>query len=213
MRITDGSVHPYPIGDSSIRRMAIEAGELGFDSIVAIGTPGQMFGGVRVLSGTIIREPQVKGVIAAIRTKEHCNDVIFVNAGDNAFNRAVLNLRGVHALRHIQKTPRGSFDHVTARIAADRQIALDIDIYPVIHLRGAQRQRTLRWYEDLLRLREHYAFPLTISSNARSVLDQRSPRDLINLCSIFGMSPDDVKSALSPFEKIISPERSVEEVP
>lgn len=213
MRVTDGSVHPYPTGDSSIRRMAIEAGELGFDSIVAMETPGQMLGGIRVLSGAIIRELQVKGVIAAVRAKERCTDVILVNAGDNSFNRAVLNLRGVHVLRHIHKTHRGSFDHVTARIAADRQIALDIDIYPLIHLSGVHRQRALRWYEDLVRLREHYAFPLTISSNARSVLDQRSPRDLINLCGLFGMSPDDVESALSPFDRIISPERSVETVP
>jgi ribonuclease P/MRP protein subunit RPP1 len=193
--------------------MAIEAGELGFDSIVAMETPGQMLGGIRVLSGAIIRELQVKGVIAAVRAKERCTDVILVNAGDNSFNRAVLNLRGVHVLRHIHKTHRGSFDHVTARIAADRQIALDIDIYPLIHLSGVHRQRALRWYEDLVRLREHYAFPLTISSNARSVLDQRSPRDLINLCGLFGMSPDDVESALSPFDRIISPERSVETVP
>ena len=65
-----------------------------------------------MLSGAIIRELQIKDVIAAVRAKEHRTDVIFVNAGDNTFNRAVLNLRGVHVLRHIHKTHRGSFDHV-----------------------------------------------------------------------------------------------------
>jgi ribonuclease P/MRP protein subunit RPP1 len=182
--------------------MAIEARELGFDSMVAMEIPGQMLGGIRVLSGAIIREPQIKDVIDAVRARERSTDVVFVNAGDNPFNRAVLTLRGVHVLRHIHKTHRSSFDHVTARIAAERQIALDIDIYPLVHLRGMYRQRALRWYEDLVRLREHYPFPLTISSNARSVLDQRSPRELINLCALFGMSPDDVASALSPLESV-----------
>ncbi len=213
MRATDASVHPYPAGDSSLKRMALEARELGFDSIVAVETPRQMLGDMRVLSGAVIREPQIKDVIAAVKKKERSTDVIFVNAGDNPFNRAVLTLRGVHVLRHIHKTHRSSFDHVTARIAAERQIALDIDIYPLVHLKGVHRQRALRWYEDLMRLRKHYPFPLTLSSNARSVLDLRSPRELINLCALFGMSPEDVESALSAFDSLISPERPVELVP
>ena len=209
---TDASVHPYPAGNSSLRRMALEAGELGFDSIVAVEIPRQILGGIQVLSGVIIKELQIKDVIAAVKKKERSSDVIFVNAGDNSFNRAVLTLSGVHVLRHIHKTHRSSFDHVTARIAAERQIALDIDIYPLVHLRGVHRQRTLRWYEDLVRLRKHYPFPLTISSNAHSVLDLRSPRELINLCALFGMSPEDVESALSALDRLISPQRPVEEV-
>ncbi|MEG3055156.1 MAG: hypothetical protein RQM90_03055 [Methanoculleus sp.] len=34
---TDANVCPYPAGDSTLARMALEAAELGFDSIVTIG--------------------------------------------------------------------------------------------------------------------------------------------------------------------------------
>ncbi len=37
MKITDACVYPYPFGDSSVRRMALEARSLGFDRLVAAG--------------------------------------------------------------------------------------------------------------------------------------------------------------------------------
>jgi len=37
MMATDANVCPYPAGDSTLARMALEAAELGFDSIVTIG--------------------------------------------------------------------------------------------------------------------------------------------------------------------------------
>ena len=37
MKATDASVCPYPAGDSTLARMALEARDLGFDSIVVIG--------------------------------------------------------------------------------------------------------------------------------------------------------------------------------
>ena len=42
MKITDAAVFPYPCGDTSVRRLALEARSLGFDSLVAADTtPGQ----------------------------------------------------------------------------------------------------------------------------------------------------------------------------
>ena len=39
MKITDACVYPYPVGDSSVRRFALEARSFGYDSIVAADTP------------------------------------------------------------------------------------------------------------------------------------------------------------------------------
>ena len=45
MKITDACVYPYPCGDSSVRRMALEAKALGFDRLVANDTPsGEVYG-------------------------------------------------------------------------------------------------------------------------------------------------------------------------
>lgn len=194
---TDACTHPYPEGDSSARRLAVEAAALGYDSIVAIGAAACPDAAVPVLSGLLVREPSVKGVIDCIRAGAKRADLVIVNAGDLPFNRSVLGLRGVHVLRHLSRTSRNSFDHVAARLAAERRIAVEIDIHPLIAFRGADRQRALRRYADILRLMRRFRFPLTLASNARSILDQRSPQDAGGLCALFGMDRSEVDAALA----------------
>ncbi|MDD1669737.1 MAG: ribonuclease P, partial [Methanomicrobiales archaeon] len=63
MPLIDGCIHPYPAGDSSLRRMAIEARELGFDQVVAAGGTGGVPG---VLRGAVITAPSVKEVASLL---------------------------------------------------------------------------------------------------------------------------------------------------
>ena len=49
MKITDACVYPYPCGDSSVRRMALEAKALGFDRLVADDTPSGEYYGIEIL--------------------------------------------------------------------------------------------------------------------------------------------------------------------
>ncbi len=51
MKITDACVYPYPCGDSSVRRMALEARSLGFDRLVAAGVSSGEHFGIEVLHG------------------------------------------------------------------------------------------------------------------------------------------------------------------
>jgi len=197
MTVADACIHPYPEGDSSLRRMAVEAGELGFDSIVVPdGTPF-IYSGVRVIPAVLIAEESVRAVSGQLRKRGGGQSLVIVNAGENGFNRAVLNLKGVHILRNLYLTRKQSFNHVCARQAADRGVAIDLDLYPVIHTAGRTRQRVLVRFGELIRLYSRYRFPLTISSNARSVLDLRSVEEMTLLCSLFGMEEDDVQAALA----------------
>jgi ribonuclease P/MRP protein subunit RPP1 len=185
--------------------MALEAGELGYDSFVAAGHEGCVIGDFQVFGGLLIRDFQLKSIIRAARgnTNEKC--LLIVNAGDNAFNRAVLQVKGVHILRHLHKTEKNSFDHITARLSADHRVAIDIDIRPLVMARGIWRQKAIQRYKDLLRLKEKFEFPITLSTNARSIVEQKSVREVVNLASLIGMEEDDVRETFATVNGLLTP--------
>ncbi len=210
MKITDAGIHPYPAGDSTLARMTVEAAGLGFDSVVAIGDVGRQSPGVEVLRGAVIGAASHKEVLRQVRDPAvRRADVVFVNAGEISFNRAVVAVKEVHVVRNIHATRRNAFDHVAARSAAEHGVAVDISMAPIIQLRGTKRQRALQRYADILSLQRRYGFPLTISSGARSILEQRSVREVRGLCELFGMTGAEVSEALSSVDRIIEPHRPV----
>jgi ribonuclease P/MRP protein subunit RPP1 len=211
MKITDASVCPYPAGDSTLARMALEAAELGFDSIVAVGeNRSHQLHGLEVLQGSVISATSQKEIIRQVRKPAVRDaDVIFVNAGDITFNRAAVSVKEVHVIRNIHATRRNAFDHVAARSAAEHETALDISLVPIIQYRGIKRQRALQRYADILALQRRYGFLLTISSGARSILEQRSVREVRDLCALFGMTGAEVNEALSSIGRLIEPKRPV----
>lgn len=209
---TDAGIHPYPDGDSTISRMAITAREFGFDSVVVIGCNEETeIDGVRVLCAAVL-SGNVQEIMGQIRKAKQNNSLIMVNAGDYSFNRTLLHMKGIQVIRRIEQAPKRSFDHIMARIAAERSIAIDINLHPIIHLRGKPRQTVLQRYRDIIALHSRYEFLVTISSNAHSMLDQRSIRDLVKLCSLFDMGDDQVRDALASVGKIVSGRRAVEVV-
>jgi len=210
MPLIDGCIHPWPAGDSSLRRMALAARELGFDQVVAAGGSGDVPG---VLRGTIITAPSVKEVVSALQGIPRGEGVVMVTSGDLAFNRGVIGLRGVRVLRGLFKSPRGAFNHVAAREAEARGVAVELDLAPIVEGRGVQRQKVIARYRDLLDLHRRYHFPFTLASNARSVLAQRPVRDIVLLARLFGMEEDEVTGALSSLDTILAGRSPVQVVP
>jgi len=88
-------------------------------------------------------------------------------------------------------------------------VAVDISMVPLIQYRGTKRQRALQRYEDILLLHRRYGFPLTISSGACSILEQRSVREIRGLCALFGMTGVEVSEALASVGRLIEPEQPV----
>jgi ribonuclease P/MRP protein subunit RPP1 len=197
MKITDAAVWPFPSGDSSVRRMALEAADLGFDSLVAIDTPAVELYGMTICSGMVIRDTPVRDIISRVKRAKDSGTIVSVQCGDNGFNRAVIGIRGVHILRGVHAADRTAFDHVAARMAADNRVAVDLDLSPLIAGRGIARQRALVRYRDLLVLQNRFGFPLAVSTHARSVLGMRAVREISGLCSLLGMEPSDVEQALA----------------
>jgi len=210
---TDACTHPYPAGNSSVRRMAVDAGALGFGGIVIPGAlPGE-YHGVRIIPAIIISETDIRKVTGQIRKGGNGGTLFLVDAGENGFNRAVLAQKGVHGIRRVHRIPKNAFDHVAARLAGENGIAVDIDLSPLIQEKGTIRQKVLSRYNDLMRLYSRYQFPLTISSNACSVLDLRSPDEICLLCTLFGMDEEDTNRALQTVWTLLSPAEPVTVVP
>ena len=205
MKITDACVYPYPNGDSSVRRMALEAKALGFDRLVAADTPSGVFYGIEIYSGILIRDTAVRDLISRIKRERHNKAVVSVQAGDNGFNRSVINLKGVHILRGLHSADKNAFDHVAAKMAADNRVAIDLDLSPLISGRGFSRQRVMHRYRDILVLKRRFEFPITLSSHARSILDMRAVREITGLCSLIGMDIPDVEMAFFGVDMITAP--------
>jgi ribonuclease P/MRP protein subunit RPP1 len=127
-----------------------------------------------------------------------------VTGGDLAFNRGVMGLRGIRVLRGIHQAPRGAFNHVAAREAEARGVAVELDLSPLVEERGVQRQRAIARYRDILQLHRRYSFPLTLASNARSILTQKSVRDMVLLSCLFGMEEGEALAALSSLDSILA---------
>ncbi|MDD1714919.1 MAG: ribonuclease P [Methanoregulaceae archaeon] len=210
--VTDCCVHPYPDGDTSLRRMALEAGALGFDSIVAQVRQGSIYQGIRIIPAAIIAETDARKVSGRLKRAGGEGVLVMVNAGENGFNRAVLNISGLHILRQVHRTQKNSFDHIAARTATSRNVAIDIDLYPLIHDTGTSRQKVLQRYQDIMTLRSRYRFPLTLSSNACSWLDLRSVDDMYHLCGLIGMDEGEVREALETADDLLMPSRPAREV-
>ena len=205
MKITDACVYPYPYGDSSVRRMALEAKALGFDCLVAADTPSGEFYGIEIHSGVLIRDTGVRDLISRIKRERNHEAVVSVQAGDNGFNRSVINLKGVHILRGLHSADKNAFDHVAAKMAADNGVAIDLDLSALISGRGFTRQRAMHRYRDILVLKRRYEFPITISSYARSILEMRAVREITGLCSLIGMDIPDVEKAFFGVDIITTP--------
>jgi ribonuclease P/MRP protein subunit RPP1 len=205
MIATDATVFPSPLGNTSIRRMVLETREMGFDSIVAIGQSGWETDGFSVIGGTLIREQKVKAVITAARANTFNKGLLVVNAGNNAFNRALIQIKGVHIIRHLHKTEKNSFDHIIARMSAENHIAIDIDLRPLVMSRGVWRQKAIQRYKDITGLCERFEFPITLSSNARSVVELKSVREMVNLATLVGIEESDARVALTTINSLIAP--------
>lgn len=210
MKTADACIYPYPAGDTTLRRFAGELELRGFTGAVAVGIPESCtVGNVRFLSGAEITAPTVKACRNALRNARKA-DIVMVHAGDAAFNRAVLGNVSFHILRGIHHTDRRAFDHVSARMAADRGIAVDIDLSRIITQSGVRRQRALERYRDIARLSRKYGVMLTLSSGSRSITNVRSVRAVTLLAECAGLTDVQVCRALATPAALFRPHRSVE---
>jgi len=205
MAYSDACVFPYPAGDTSVRRFALEARYMGFDSIVC--TDGEISGdisGVGVYRALHVRAKNQNDLVRAIRKCKFSPDIVLAVAGDASFNRAALSTGGVGILRGIHDAGKRAFDDVCAKKASENSVAVDIDLSAVICRRGVSRHKALESFAEILKFQRKFGFPLSISSGASSYINMRSVDEIVHLCELFGMDEGETRSALGSVDEIIN---------
>lgn len=138
---TDACIHPYPAGNSSVRRMAIEAGALGFSGIVVPGEMPGVYQGVHIIPAVLIRENDIRKVTGQIRKHGASGILIFVDAGDTGFNRAVLAQTGVHGIRSIHRIPKKMHLITSLRVSRMKMVLQSRSISTLLFMKGVFQGR------------------------------------------------------------------------
>ena len=131
--------------------------------------------------------------------------LLYVQGGDMKVNRFALEA-GVDALISPwlgRKDP--GFDHILARIAARRNVAIGFSLSPLLRASPYERVQILRFMTKTWQLVEKYGVPRFITSSAESRWEVRSPRDLMSLGINIGMEVPQARASVNFYpRKILS---------
>ena len=67
---------------------------------------------LRYFAGILLRDSPLRDITGRIKRVRNNGVVVSVQAGDNGFNRSVINIKGVHILRGLHSADKSAFDHV-----------------------------------------------------------------------------------------------------
>ncbi len=206
MNFYECNLHALPDGSDSPSRMALAARRLGYSGIIVCNhmTTGRAFGidaarlvgGIEVVIGFEIVATDQRNLHAKAASLRDKADFLAVHGGDEKINRAACEDPNVDLLAHPHEGRTG-IGVAAAKAARDNQVAICLDLGPMIRLRGVARVRWMEVVRRDLDLIRKFDLNLMISTGARSHLDLRSPRDLVALACLFGLERDRAVEALA----------------
>lgn len=192
-RFYDLYIHP---GSSNpIARIAFEAQRFGYSGIAIInseisdrdGMPPDfsIYRGIGIsCKSSRLREE--------IKKHKNSSDILVVPGGDEELNRAAVESEGLDLLMQ-----PAQFNNVLAKAASDNSVAIGFDLGPLIRLRGEARVRELIIMRTNLKHARKYNLSMILTSNAQSIYDIRSPREMAALAGLFGMAKEEAVNAMS----------------
>jgi ribonuclease P/MRP protein subunit RPP1 len=215
----DLSVHAYPEGGSTASRLALAAKGLGYSGICVANHP-DFFLEVSPIEG--INDVQDVVVFQGVEVvAKNASDlrrqvdrfrsrvkVLAVHGGDPGINRAACEDDRVDILLHPPDGKTSGINHILAKLAADKHVAIGFELLPVICSKGGSRVRLLSNYKTNLALAKKYEAPFVVVSGAMSHFDMRDVRAVVSLCRLFGMSEKDALNGLSYYPSKILKRRS-----
>ncbi len=207
--ITDACVYANDSSNTTLHRFALIAASCGFSCIIACHPAENIleYAGVSILKGKMIGRISGKAFLDAVR-KTSSGTVVFVQAGENGFNRKAITTNGVHLLTGIADIPKGGFDHITAKMAAQQNTGVVLDLSRIIDPKT--RRTALSRYVEILTFHRKYHFPLVLASGASDCLGQKNITEIAALANLFGMTKEEVDAALCAVEGILYPKKTVD---
>jgi ribonuclease P/MRP protein subunit RPP1 len=206
-------VHAYPEGGSTVSRLALAAKGLGYSGI-CVANHSDFF--------LDVRQHEEAGVIQGVEViANNANDlrrqvdrfrkkvrVLAVHGGEPGINRAACEDDRVDILLHPPDGKTSGINHILAKLAADKHIAIGFELLPILCSKGGTRVRILSNYKTNLALAKKYDAPFVVVSGAMSFYDMRDVRTAVSLCKLFGMSEKDALKGLSYYPSEILKRRS-----
>jgi len=206
-------VHALPEGASSTSRLQLVAARMGYGA-VAVGNhhdaplpEGAVLPITRLYRAVEARTETASGLSRLVPQLREGFDLLAVHGGNPSVLRAAAQDGRVDLVCH-PHLARGNANHVLARLAARHGVALEFCYSPLVHLRGGERERALRYLASLLSLQRRYGFPYVVAAGAWSHYDLRAPRDVEALCAAFGMEPDEVQAGMEEHPRMLVERRT-----
>lgn len=192
-RFYDLYIHPG--GSSQIARIAFEAQRFGYSGIAIINSSINDRDGMP-LDFSIYRGIGISCRPSRLREeiKKHKGgiEILTVLGGDEELNRAAVESEGLDILMQ-----PAQFNNVLAKAASDNSVAIGFDLGSLIRLRGEARVRELIIMRINLKHARKYELSMILTSNAQSIYDIRSPREMAALAGLFGMAKEEAVNAMS----------------
>jgi ribonuclease P/MRP protein subunit RPP1 len=205
------AVHARPDGDSTAARLALTAGEYGYDGVV-LRNHGDALPeydreaivekyGVDVVDGVEVRAEDPSRASGFVGNHRADRTVVAVHGGTVAMNRFAVEQPPVDVLAH-PMTGDGDVNHVMAKAAAENSVHVEFAFGRVLRADGGVRVQAIR---DLRKLREivaAYDVPYVVSADATSHLQLRAPRELLAIGEVLGFDAEQVRTGLAAWGDI-----------
>ncbi|MUV88856.1 ribonuclease P [Halapricum sp. CBA1109] len=205
------AVHARPDGDSTAARLALTAGEYGYDGVV-LRNHGDALPeydreaivekyGVDVVDGVEVRAEDPSRASGFVGNHRADRTVVAVHGGTVSMNRFAVEQPPVDVLAH-PMTGDGDVNHVMAKAAAENSVHVEFAFGRVLRADGGVRVQAIR---DLRKLREivaAYDVPYVVSADATSHLQLRAPRELLAIGEVLGFDAEQVRTGLAAWGDI-----------
>jgi ribonuclease P/MRP protein subunit RPP1 len=208
LKFIDLCVHSLPEGASSIQRFIGISKKYGYNGICVtnhmpfyedIEGNYEPVEGFDVYQGVEVVANNASELRKNVDRLRNRVDVLCVHGGEEPINRAACEDDRVDILSHPHEGKTGGINHILAKLAADKFVAIEFDMSYIICGRGGSRVRALSNYRKNFSLVKKFGSPYILTSRPLSIYDMRDVRSMIALASLFGMSANDALKGISHY--------------
>lgn len=206
----------HPESRSTASRVAVTAAKGGYDGVVlrnpySGGSPpeytvaGEDELEVDVVRGVEVQAEDVQELHGYVGNLSSKYSVVCVEGGDEDVERAAAASTHVDVLT----APR-EFDHVTVREAAENDVAIEVDLGPVVRESGGGRVAALKDIRLLTKLATKYDASLVASASPENHLQIRGRRELRAVASLAGVDGSTFDAAAGTSHDVVGDDEDVD---
>ena len=159
---------------------------------------------IRILIGAEIDTKNPGDIQKKARNALKYADIILIHGGNDQINRAASECHEVDVLCHPEMDAKKDFihqknsgiDQIITKLMAERYIALELNFSEILDSHGVVRSQILGRMRQNVMLARKYNTPMIITSGARDKWDLRSPRELMAIGRMLGMTESEARSAV-----------------